>query len=123
MKINDVLGTLDSLKQNTYSQTEKIGWLNRVDHDVKIQIIDTHEGAENSTFQGYDEDTPLSTELLVPEPFAGLYLHFLAAQIDLNNGETALYNESISLYNTAWSAFERWYNRSHMPKGTHFKYF
>lgn len=123
MKIIDALGALDSLKHNTYSQPEKIAWLNRVDSQVKMLIVDTHEGSENCTFSGYDENTPLSTQLLIPAPFDEIYLYFMAAQIDLNNGETALYNESITLYNTAWAGFERWYNRNYMPKGTRIQYF
>ena len=123
MKIIDALETLDSLKHNAYGQPEKVGWLNRVEQMVKALIIDACEGAQNCTFTWYDDNTPLDTELLVPAPFDELYIRWMEAQIDYNNGETTLYNESITLFNTAWSNFERWYIRNHMPKGSKIKYF
>ena len=35
--------------------------------------------------------------------------------IDKENGETAKYNQSITLYNNAFHAFQAWYNRTHLP--------
>ena len=46
-----------------------------------------------------------------------MYLHWLQAQIDLHSGEPERYNASISVFNTEYTAFESWYNRSYPPKG------
>ena len=44
MTIQNALERLDSLKYNTYTDSEKITWLDRLDRTVKAQVIDTHEG-------------------------------------------------------------------------------
>ena len=64
MTIAQVITRLDELKHNTYSQSQKIAWLSKVDSMVKRHIIDTHEGGEKVSFTGYDDDTDLQTQLL-----------------------------------------------------------
>ena len=123
MKINEAISRIDDLKPNTYSQSDKITWLSHVDATVKSLIIDTHEGADDVTFSGYDDSTDLNTELLVPEPFDELYLRWLEAQIDYYNGEYGKYNNAIVMYNAAYEAYRNEYNRTHMPLGKTIKYF
>lgn len=122
MTIIEAINKIDSLKYNTYSQEDKVDWLSRLDWMVKRQIIDTHEGAEAVSFTGYDADKDLHTVLLIPAPFDEVYLRWLEAQIDYTNGETDKFNASIIMYNTAYEAFENYYNRNHMPakKGNRF---
>ena len=116
MKISEALGRVDVLFYNTFSAAEKIAWLSRLDHQIKRNIIDTHEG-EGAVFSGYDADTDGNTELLVPEPYDALYLHWLQAQRELNLKETENYNASILAFNAEYEAFENDWNRNHMPKG------
>ena len=123
MTIIEAIDKINSLKPNSYTQVDKVKWLSALDGIIKKEIIDTHEGAEDVTFNKYDEDTDVSTELLVPYPYDDVYVKWLEAQIDYANGETAKYNNSMAMYNTAYSAFERYYNRTHMHKATDIKYF
>ena len=123
MTIIEAINRIDSLKPNSYSQEDKILWLSALDGEIKTNIIDTHDGAENVTFNGYDADTALDTVLLVPAPYDDIYIKWLEAQIDYTNGETRKFNNSIVMYNTAYSAFQRYYNRTHMPKGQSIKFF
>lgn len=123
MTISEAITKIDSLKPNGYSQTDKIGWLSLVDGVIKNNIIDTHEGGEDITFNGYDDDTPLDTELIVKAPYDELYLSWLASKIDFYNGEYARYNNNITRYNDAITAYKNHYNRTHMPKGKSIKYF
>ena len=116
MKINEAIQEIDNLKFNAFTQDQKVGWLSRLDNMVKTQIIDTHEGGEGVSFTGYDSDTNLQTELLIPSPFDAVYLRWLEAQIDYSNGEMDRYNISITMFNTEFEAFEAWYHRNHMPK-------
>lgn len=116
MKIVEAINKIDSLMHNTYNQVDKVAWLSELDSDVKHHIIDTHEGAETVTFTGYDGNTDLQTELLVPSPFDSVYLRWLEAQIHYHNGEYDRYNNSIIMYNTAYGAFADYYNRTHKPK-------
>lgn len=123
MTIMDAIYRIDELKPNSYSQTEKIKWLSSLDGIIKKEIIDTHEGGEDIEFSEYGEYQDLSTPLLVPAPYDDIYLRWLEAQIDYTNGEYGKYNNSIAMYNTAYSAYANHYNRTHMPKGKKFKYF
>lgn len=123
MKILEAITQLDVLKPNSYSQAEKIGWLSTLDGTVKTEIIDTHEGAEGVIFNGYDENTKLDTELLASKPYDVLYIHYLEAQIDYANGELNKYENSMTMFNSAYSNYERFYNRTHMPKSKKFKFF
>ena len=123
MTIIEAINKLDELKHNTYSQTDKVAWLSRLDAMVKKLIIDTHEGGDEVIFTGYGSDTDLHTQLLVDSPFDEMYLRWMEAQIDYTNGEYEKYNNSIEMFNTVYKAFENWYNRNHMPKGKKMKYF
>lgn len=124
MTIMDAIYRIDELKPNSYSQSEKIKWLSTLDGLVKSEIIDTHEGGEDVVFSGYDENTDLSTVLLIPAPYDHIYIHWLEARIDYSNGEYGKYNNSLVAYNDAYSIFQKYYNRTHMPitKGERFKF-
>lgn len=115
MKIIEAINKIDSLMHNTYNQVDKVAWLSELDSDVKRLIIDTHEGAGAVSFSGYDENTDLNTELLIPSPFDSVYLRWLEAQIHYHNGEYDRYNNAIIMYNTAFDAFAAYYNRTHKP--------
>jgi hypothetical protein len=123
MTIMEAINRVDSVKPNSYSQSEKVKWLSTLDGIVKKEIIDTHEGDEGVIFNGYTDDTLLTTELLIPAPYDEVYLFWLESKIDYWTGEISKYNNSISMYNGALSAYEKYYNREHMPKGKKFKCF
>ena len=123
MKIIDAIIGIDALKHNTYTQTDKLQWLSRLDWMVKKHIIDTHEGADAVTFTGYDDSTDIQTELLVPAPYDEVYLRWMEAQIDYHNGEYGKYNNAVDMFTTSYEAYQNYYNRTHMPVGKHMKYF
>lgn len=124
MTIIEAIDKTDASKPNTYEQVEKIRWLSNLEWTIKREIIDTHEGGEKIEFNGYTEDTPNETQLIVPAPYDELYIKWLEAQIDYANGEINKYNASIAMYNTYLTSFANYYNRNHMPiKKTGIKYF
>lgn len=123
MTIMELMNRIDSLKPNRYGEREKIKWLSTLDGRIKSEIFDTHEGAEGISYNGYTEETSLTTELLAYAPYDEMYLYWLEAQIDYWNGEYAKYNNSIEMFNTAYSAFANHYNHTHKPKGDKFKFF
>jgi hypothetical protein len=123
MTILEAIHRIDVLKPNTYTQAEKIRWLSELDGMVKREIIDPHEGDEKVTYNGYDDNTVLTTPLIVPHPYDRIYLPWLQAQIDYFNGENGKYQNSMSMFNEAYRAFEKYYNRTNMPKGKKMKFF
>lgn len=122
MTIIDAITHIDNIKPNNYSQEDKVKWLSNLDWTVKVDIIDTHEGAGGEEFSGYDT-SDLSRELLVPPPHDDMYIKWLEAQIDYANGEYGKYNNSVAMFNAAYSAYANYYNRTHMPIGIKLKFF
>ncbi len=123
MTIMDVINRIDNIKPNRYDQSEKIKWLSSLDERIANDIFAKYEGSEGIVHNGYTDETILTTELLVPSPYDEMYVYWLEAQIDYWNGEYAKYNNSIDMFNTAYTAFANHYNRNHMPKGKKFKFF
>ena len=115
MKIYEAIERIDAIKHNTYTDNDKITWLSNLDGLIKKNIIDTHRGAEIVEFSGYTSDTPKDTELLVTAPYDEIYLHWLEAKIDFSNGEYSKYNNAIITYNTYYSDYANYYNRTHEP--------
>lgn len=125
MKVIDAINEVDKLKANMYALQDKIKWLSRLDRRIKHEIIDTHErnaGEEERSFDGYGEDD-LETELLVGEPYAEMYIHWLEAQIDYNNAERDSFNASNAMFESVYSKYRNAYNASHMAKGRKRTYF
>lgn len=123
MKLIEAISKIDNLKHNTYTHEDKVAWLSRLDYMVKQEIMDTHEDNEGAGFIGYDTDSDVETELLVPPPYDEVYLRWLEAQIDYANGEYSKYNNSIAMFNASYQGYSNYYNRTHMPKGSKLKYF
>lgn len=123
MTIIEAIQAVDSLKPNSYSELEKIQWLSEIDGTIKAEIIDTHEDGEEISFNGYDETTPLETELIVTAPYDRLYKSWLESRIDYANGDYTRYNNSVTVFNTDYLSYQRAYNSKHMPKGTKIKFF
>lgn len=123
MTLIEAINRVDALKPNAYTQSEKIEWLSTLDGMVKRFVIDTHEGGEGIVFKGYDDETPLDTELLVKAPYEDIYIAWLESKIDYHNGEYVKYNNSITRYNDIYQGYCNDYNRTHMPKGSQIKYF
>lgn len=122
MKVREAIDRIDSLKHNTYTNGEKLDWLNRLDGMIKREIIDTHEGGEFVPFDGYTEKD-MNKDLLIGTPYDEMYIRWLEAQIDYYNGEIARYNNSMMMYQAAYDSYMRYYNRSHMPLSSKVKYF
>lgn len=123
MTIIEAINRIDSLKPNNYTPEDKIAWLSSLEGIIKKEIIDTHKGSENVTFEGYNENTALDTVMLVPKPYDDVYVKWLEAQIDYTNGEINRYENSMIAYNTLYSTFARYYNRTHLPLGKSIKFF
>lgn len=123
MTILEAINKIDDLKPNTYTQHEKVAWLNTVESMIKRHIIDTHEDSDEIEFDGYDEDTDVDTEMIAYAPYDELYIYWLESMIDYTNGEYIKYNNSVTRFNDMQTAFANDYNRNHMPVGHKFTYF
>lgn len=124
MTIAEVIARVDNVKPNTYEQLTKIKWLSQLEWSIKREIVDVHEGSSEVEFNGFDENTPLETRLIAPEPYDEIYIRWLEAQIDYANGEIGRYNNSMAMFNTAMESFRSFYYRTHLPlQNNKIKYF
>lgn len=123
MNIQECINRVDSVKPNQYSIEDKVRWLSYLDGSIQKEIFDkyeekteTEETTEETTeFAGYSPDR-MTDNLLVPFPYDELYVAYLKAKIDEENGETARYNNSASTFNGMLQDFQKYYHRTHMPK-------
>lgn len=115
MTIDQAIRLADALQPNGYPRDMKQRWLGMLDGRIFGEVLAVHEGCSAEKFTGYG-DADGSTELLVPAPYdEDVYLHFLRSRMDLENGEATRYNRSVTLYNSAFEAFENHYRRTHRP--------
>lgn len=123
MTIIEAINRIDSLKPNNYTKQDKVKWLSTLDGLIYDEIIRTHEGWKDVTYNGYTDKTPDDTELIVHAPYDDLYIHYLESCIHQANEEYAKYNNAKTAYNTAYITFANYYNRTHLPTGMRIKYF
>lgn len=120
MTVTQALEALDREKPNVFTQEEKVGWLNELEAMVTREIVQTHVGGENAEIPVLGEDG--ETVLTAPTPYDRMYPLYLAAQVDRLNGELGKYNNSITLFMTAYGEYRNWYNRTHESVGARIKY-
>lgn len=113
MTIVGAITKLDNLIPNTFTMEEKIEWLSHVDGVIRDTVVDLCEGRPKEDFEGYREDTPPDTVLLVVAPFDELYLRWMEAQIHYYNGEMDRYNNAIILYKDLLEGYKSHYMRKH----------
>lgn len=117
MKAGEAIAMVDKLKPNKFTVEDKYRWLTDIDGMIVRELIDTHEDSPlEGGFGGYSSDNP-DAELIVPAPYDVLYRWYLESQIDLGNMEIGKYNNTKSLFNSAYLTFTDFWNRTHMPKG------
>ena len=123
MTIAQVKEKLTALKPHAYSAAEVLDWLSKIEGRVFAEIIQTHENPDLITFAGYTTSTADTTALIAPTPYDELYLYGLMVQADLHNMELDKYNNSAALFNAAYDAFTRFWNREYLPvqRVTHFQ--
>lgn len=117
MTIQEAIDTIDTLKPNMIENHQKVAWLSDLDGMIWREIIMKHEGVpEGVCFDGYDQDTEFGVTLLAPEPYADIYRHYMATQIDIATRETNEYTKDMLLFNNAWQTLCDYWTREHMPK-------
>lgn len=117
MTQREAISRADALRPNAVSEEDKILWLRRLDGLLRREVIDRHLPApgEAADRPGADTAADSGGALLAGEPDGGLYLYWLAAQIDLAEGELTRYVNDMQLYNAAYTEFAARYKAAHRP--------
>ena len=130
MTLNDVITEVGALKTHQYTNAQVVAWLYRLDLKILNEIINQHyhydadgeledDVTAPEAYASSDGDD-LATVLLVDDPYSELYIPYIYAMIDFNNGEFARYNNSMVMYNSMLQDYANWYNRTYTPKQTYY---
>lgn len=122
MTISEAISEADELKPNQYTDVHKLRWLNEIELKIKNELLDTHiiedeDEEEDTEFEPYTEETDYDTELTAKAPYDGLYTFYLMAMIDFYNGETTKYANNQMMFNTKYSEYANYINRTYRHKG------
>ena len=117
MTVQEVLTEVEELKPHQYDDSVLIRWLNDLESKIHKQILSNYVYEE-----GLEEYIPLSEddmerELCIKEMYTDVYKFYLFAMIDFHNGETARYQNSYIMYNSAYQEFADYWNSTHKHKG------
>lgn len=111
--INEIISYFDAQCPNQFEQETKVKWLSQCDEQIFNEIIKPRENAPAEEFIGYTAETPLETQLLVPEPFAEIYRYWLQKSVDYTTRDINAYNNSLLMYQQYYKNFLDYYNRNH----------
>lgn len=111
MTLQRAIAMADMMKPNAFTPTEKTQWINDCEGKVQLEVFLL---ASEEVVQ-YDWETDRSTTLLVRPPHDKLYVSFLAAMIDYWNGEYNKYQNTMTMFNSQWAEFMRWFALNYRP--------
>ena len=116
MTVKECIDIVDGNKPNQYGIEDKVRWLSFLDKLIITEVLQTHEDYDEKydLFTGYSCDR-LGAKLIAEAPYDQMYIDYLKMKIDEENGETARYNNSATMFNNYFSMYKKWYNRNHMP--------
>ncbi len=111
MTIQEVITFLGQVKKHSYTSDMVISWLNTVDSDIFKNILSLYKETTEE-FDGYDSNTPTTTELLAEAPYYDMYKYFCMAQIDFYNKEMTGYDNNMALYQSVLKEYRNYINRT-----------
>ena len=114
MTIADAISQANELRPNTFSTREKINWLRRAESMIHRTVLCHYSGTPE--FEEFGQSAAMERELVVPEPWSILYVHWLEAQIHYANGEYDRYNNAITVFNDNLAGYRGEVARTYQPK-------
>lgn len=137
MTPNKAIEIIDNLKVNSYSEEDKLRWIDELDGMVKrlvfqwdekyLKELETQYESGKLTIEeyaslldktksySYPED--MDKELLIPPPFENVYSLYLEAKIDYHNKEYAHYNNSAAMFEALFAEYKKAYIRENRARG------
>lgn len=141
MTASELIRIYDEERRNQIESDTKLRWLKNFEMLSAREVFDTHEfakeelqqadgenGIEAGPYAGYGfakhfMNFDYSTELLIPAPYDRVYLDYLDMQANQLTNEQERYNMAANLFNTSYTAWQQYWNRTHKPKGTQPRFF
>lgn len=111
MTPNKVIEIVDRLRENPYSEEDKLRWISDLDSIVRRLVIQDTEAVP------YMFPDDIDRELLIPYPFDNCYELYLEAMIDYYNREYGNYNNSAMVFENRFNEYKKAYIREHAARG------
>lgn len=108
MLVCEAIKEADRLKPNAFPTEDKLRWLERLERRVCNEIL-AHYKTPTPEVQPFGPED-MERELLVPEPYEEIYIHWLCAQMDYFEREPDSFNASNGMFEAVWVSFRNWYN-------------
>ena len=108
--INKIIEQVEEIKPNVFGEEVKFGWLSQLNGMICRIVMQQEETPELK----YPDD--MDKDLLVPEPYEGLYALWLMAKIDFYNRDDDDYNNTMLMFNQMFDEYKKLYIRENMPR-------
>ena len=118
MKVKDAIAVVDAVNPNAFSEETKFQWLRRLEGRLQAEVFLMAPAQIRELDLQYPAD--MDRELLVDPPYDDLYPLYLEARIDAENGEYNKYADSMTIYNSAYTAFVCWFCQLYDPAEGYF---
>lgn len=99
MTINNAIERADNLRPNPFEEEQKVRWLSELDGKIAREVL------KDKNFSGYDLAPDAEKRLLLPDEYGDVYLFYLCAMIDFFSRDYSEYNNSMEMFNQAFSGF------------------
>ena len=114
MRISDAIAIFDKYAGEAADSQLKYHWLQQIEDIIYNEVILTHENPAERPKPVLCGDR----ELLCPDAYAELYIHFLNMQNDLFLRDANGYHNNANAFVAAYNSYADWYNRANMPKNS-----
>ncbi len=111
MKVSEVINLIDKYTGEPIESELKYRWLQQIEDIIYNEVILTHKNPPPMPNPVIRADR----ELLCPEPYSELYIHYLNAQNDLMMRDSRSFENSASAFASAFNSYSDWYNRMNPP--------
>ena len=108
--IKQIINRVDAVKPNAFDLETKMAWLTELDGKIAADLF-----LMNIADIRQLECRNAEHEALVGYPHEDIYDHYLAAKIDMANGEYDKYQNSMAMYNASYSNFACWFLNTYDP--------
>ena len=111
MTVSEIISLIDKYTGEKINEELKYRWLQQIEDVIYNEVILTHKDP-------VPRPAPVkegNRELLCPEPYSELYIHYLSAQNDLLMRDARSFENSASAFASAYNSYTDWYNRENDP--------
>lgn len=135
MTVAGLIEQFNAERPNQIQDDVKVYWLRKCEQMLINEILISHEhdlededrlelSVSGSTlviqsagsFEKHIDSFDMDTELLAPEPYDDLYIHYLDQRLALSNNDTKRFNVAATMYNNALLTYQQYCNRTYKTK-------